>query len=225
MVRSSRARSSFAPSRVALALVLLVYGLLGLALIAFLAPSTFIGADLAVYQRAGRDLLTEGNPYASAAELPYVFQYRYPPLLAMLMPVLGWPPLWYGLMAAATLGTFLVGVRVGGAAYLLPVVVLGGAWGQVLLNGNVQPLLMLLLAVVPLFRRAGAVSLAVATMIKLHPVLGVVWYLGRRDWVALGWYAAAMAALTLVQAPWLPHFVDFYLEQELASPFGQQGFG
>ncbi|HET6381264.1 MAG TPA: glycosyltransferase 87 family protein [candidate division Zixibacteria bacterium] len=214
-----------AGSRVAVTAVLVLYGLLGLALIAFLAPSTFIGADLAVYQRAGRDLLEQGNPYASAAELPYVFQYRYPPLLAMLIPVLGWPPLWYALLALATLATFLIGVRAGGPAYLLPVIVLGGAWGQPLLNGNVQPVLMLLLALVPLYRRAGAVALAVATMLKLHPVLGVAWYIGRRDWAALGWYAAALVGLALIQAPWLPQFVDFYLNQELASPFGQQGFG
>jgi hypothetical protein len=211
--------------RILLALVLLVYGALGLALIAFLAPSTFIGADLEVYQRAGRDLLTRGDPYVSAADYPYVFQYRYPPLLAMLMPVLGWEPLWYGLMTAATIGTFLVGVRVGGPAYLLPVVVLGGAWGQVLLNGNVQPAVMFLLALVPIYRRAGAVALAGATMLKLHPVLGIIWYAGRRDWVAMRWYAAAVIVLLILQAPWLGGFVEFYLEQEVASPFGQTGFG
>ena len=212
-------------SRILLALVLLLYGVLALALIAFLAPSTFIGADLEIYQRAGRDLLSRGNPYASAADYPYVFQYRYPPLLAMLMPVLGWPPIWYGLMAAATIGTFLVGVRVGGPAYLLPVVVLGGAWGQVLLNGNVQPAVMLLLALVPVYRRAGGVALALATMLKLHPVLGIVWYAGRRDWTALRWYAAAIVVLLIVQAPWLGNFVEFYLSEEVASPFGQTGFG
>lgn len=209
----------------AVAFVLAVYGVLGLALVAFLAPSTFIGADLAIYQRAGRDLLEQGNPYASAADFPYVFQYRYPPLLAMLMPVLGWPPLWYGLMAGATIATFLIGLRVAGRAYLLPVIVLAGAWGQVLVNGNVQPALMLLLALVPLYRRTGAVALAVATMLKLHPLLGIVWYVGRRDWLALRWYAIAALVLLLVQGPWLPSFAEFYLGQDLASPFGQQGFG
>jgi hypothetical protein len=202
-----------------------VYGLAGLALIAFLAPSTFPGADLAIYQRAGRDLLQHGDPYYSAPSFPYAFQYRYPPLLAMLMPALGWPPLWFGLMGAATLFTFVVGLRIAGPAYLLPVIVIGGAWGQVLLNGNVQPALMALLAVVPLRRRGGAVALAVATMLKLHPVIGVLWYLARRDWVALRWFALACAVLVLVQAPWLATFVRFYLADEVASPFGQLGFG
>lgn len=202
-----------------------LYGLLGLLLIAFLAPSTFPGADLGIYQRAGRDLLAHGDPYYSSPQFPYVLQYRYPPLLAMLMPVLGWPPLWFGLLGATTLGTFLIGVRQAGPAYLLPVIVLGGAWGQVLLNGNVQPVLMALLAVVPLRRRTGAVTLAIATMLKLHPALGVIWYVGRRDWQALRWYAGAMVVLLVVQAPWLGTFIRFYLADEVASPFGQLGFG
>jgi hypothetical protein len=84
---------------------------------------------------------------------------------------------------------------------------------------------MLLLALVPVYRRAGGVALALATMLKLHPVLGIVWYVGRRDWTALRWYAAAVVALLIVQAPWLGPFLEFYLEQEVASPFGQTGFG
>ena len=209
----------------ALVAVLLLYGLVGLLLIAFLAPSTFPGADLAVYQRAGRDLLEFGDPYHSSADYPYVFQYRYPPLLAMLMPVLGWAPLWYTLLAATTMWTFLRGVQVSGSSYLLPVIVLGGAWGQVLVNGNVQPAVMACLAAVPLWRRGGAVALSLATMLKIHPVLGVLWYLARRDWQALRWFAVATAVLLLVQLPWLPAFFSFYLEEEVASPFGQVGFG
>jgi hypothetical protein len=205
--------------------ILALYGAAGLALIAFLAPSTFPGLDLGIYQRAGEDLIEFGDPYHSAPNFPYVLQYRYPPLLAMLMPVLGWPPLWFALLAAATFFTFMIGVRQGGAAYLLPVVVLGGAWGQVLLNGNVQPLLMGLLAVVPLRRRTGAVALAVATMLKLHPVLGVVWYAARRDWLALRWFAGASVVLLIIQAPWLGTFLRFYIAEEIASPFGQLGFG
>jgi hypothetical protein len=211
--------------RVSWIVLVALYALAALALIAFLAPSTFVGADLAVYQRAGRDLYEHGDPYYSASEVPYVFQYRYPPLLAMLMPVLGWPPLWYGVMAACTAFTLLMLLRSSGPAGFLPIIVLGGAWGQVLLNGNVQPALMALLCVVPLWRRTGAVSLAVATMLKLHPALGVVWYLGRRDWQALRWFAAALVVLALIQAPWLPAMVEFYVAQPLASPFEQAGFG
>ena len=211
--------------RLALVVVLLGYGVLAILLLGFMAPGTFIGADLAVYQHAGNDLLRYGDPYANAANAPYVFQYRYPPLLAMLMPLLGWPPLWYGLMVAATGATFLIGVRIAGPAYLLPVIVLGGTWAQVLLNGNVQPVLMFLLALVPLRRRTGAVGLAVATMLKLHPALGLVWYASRRDWVAIRWFLGATVVLVIIQAPWMSQFLTYYLQQEVASPFGQMGIG
>lgn len=211
--------------RLALIVVLLGYGVLAILLLGFMAPGTFIGADLAVYQHAGRDLLQHGNPYYSTDLAGYTFQYRYPPLLAMLIPVLGWPPLWYALLAAATGATFLIGVRMAGPAYLLPVIVLGGTWAQVLLNGNVQPVLMFLLVLVPLRRRTGAIGLAVATMLKLHPVLGLVWYASRRDWIAIRWYLGATVILLIIQAPWMGQFLTYYTQQEVASPFGQTGIG
>ncbi len=193
-----------------LALVVLLYAALGVAGVAYLAGTTAPGADLATYQRAGAAWLAGGDPYAGAARFTEDFQYRYPPLLAMLMPLVGWPPLWFGLMAAATVIPIWLAKRQAGWMGVLPAILLAGAWGQQLVNGNVQPGIVALLALVPLWRRAGAVGLAVATMIKLHPALAVVWYVGRRDWVALRWYAAALAVLLLVQAPWLGAFADFY---------------
>ena len=193
-----------------LALIAL-YAAFGLAGALYLAGSTAPGADLETYRRAGMDLVLNGNPYASSALLPTDYQYRYPPLLAVLIPVLGWPPLWYALMATAAAVPIWVAYRQAGPAGLLPAALLVGPWGQQLLNGNVQPLVVGLLVLVPLHRRAGAVGLAVATMLKLHPALGIVWYAGRRDWVALRWYGAAVAVLLFVQAPWLGHFVDYYL--------------
>jgi hypothetical protein len=183
----------------------------------YLWGTTQLGADLATYQRAADALWTQGDPYAAAASVPEDYRYRYPPLLAMLIPLLGWPPLWFGLIAAATAVPIAVGYRVAGPAGLLPVALLVGAWGQQLLNGNAQAFVVALLAVVPFAGRAGAVGLALATMLKLHPALGVVWYAGRREWRHLGWYAAAMAVLTLVQLPWLPAMVRFYLADPVAT--------
>ena len=204
-------------TRLAWAAVIGLYAAAGLAGAVFLAPSTAPGADLATYQRAAGDLLATGDPYRSAPHFEEDFQYRYPPLLAMLMPVLGWAPLWFGLMAAATAVPVWLAYRERGTAGLLLPVLLAGAWGQQLLNGNVQPGVIALLALVPRFRRAGAIGLAVATMLKLHPALGLVWYLGRRDWQALRWYAAALAVLAAVQAPWLGRFVDYYLNDPGAT--------
>ncbi|HEX7022466.1 MAG TPA: hypothetical protein VF171_06375, partial [Trueperaceae bacterium] len=93
--------------RLLLVLMLLVYGVLTVLLLGFMAPGTFVGADLAVYQHAGSDLLKHGDPYYSTDLAGYTFQYRYPPLLAMLMPLLGWAPLWYGILVAATAATLL----------------------------------------------------------------------------------------------------------------------
>ena len=199
---------------VLLVAVYLGFGLLGAW---YLSDTTSIGADLSTYERAGDALWTTGDPYSGAEDLPEDYRYRYPPLLAMVIPVLGWPPLWFVLIALATLVPMIVGYRVAGPAGLLPAALLIGAWGQQLLNGNAQAFVVALLAIVPLTRRTGAIGLALATMLKLHPALGIVWYAGRREWRLLGWYAAAMAVLTLIQLPWLPAMLRFYLSDPVAT--------
>ena len=174
------------------------------------------GADLATYQRAGADWLATGDPYRNAELYYREEQYRYPPLLAMLMPVLGWTPLWFAIVAVATAYPIWLAYREGGRMGLLLPAMLAGMWLMTLINGNVQPVMIALLATVPYHRRFGAVGMALCTMVKLHPVLGVVWYLGRRDWVALRWYAGALAVLLAVQTPWLGSFVDYYLNSPAA---------
>ena len=67
--------------RILWAVMIGLYGLIGLVGVVILAPNTFVGADLAVYQQAGQDLIERGNPYASNADAQYNSQYRYPPLL------------------------------------------------------------------------------------------------------------------------------------------------
>ena len=197
--------------------VLGLYLVLGLAGAWYLAGSTQPGADLATYHRAADDLWLRGDPYASVSEVPEDYRYRYPPLLAMLTPVLGWPPLWFLIIAVSTAVPIWLAVRHHGWLALLPALMLLGAWGQQLLNGNAQAIVVALLAFVPHHRRLGAVGLAVATMLKLHPALAVIWYVGRRDWTAVGWFAAATAVLLLVQLPWLDDFVRFYLTEPVAT--------
>jgi hypothetical protein len=198
---------------------LLVAMYLGLGLLGawYLWGTTSVGADLATYERAGEALWTTGDPYTGAAEVPEDYRYRYPPLLAMVIPVLGWPPLWFALIGLATVVPMVVGYRVAGPAGLLPAALLIGAWGQQLLNGNAQAFVVALLAIVPLTRAPGAIGLALATMLKLHPALAVVWYAGRREWRLLAWYAGAMAVLTLVQLPWLGAMLRYYLSDPVAT--------
>jgi len=205
-----------------------LYLALGIAGAVYLAPTTVIGQDLATYQRAG-DLLWSGqDPYSGQSDLGQEEQYRYPPLLAMVIPVLGWPPLWYGLLAAATAATIWLWYRTAGLPGLLVPALLVGAWGQQLLNGNSQAIVVWLLAITPLTLSGrvgssalgpavGPVALAVATMLKIHPVIGLVWFAGRRDWRAIGLYGAVCAVLLVVQAPWLGDFVDYYLNDPAAA--------
>jgi len=193
------------------------YLLLGLLGAWYLADTTSAGADLATYQRGGEALWTTGDPYAGNADVPEDYRYRYPPLLAMVIPVLGWPPLWFTLIAIATVIPIWVAYRVSGPAGLLPAALLVGAWGQQLFNGNVQAIVVALLVVVPFTHARGAVGLALATMLKIHPALAIVWYVGRGEWRLLAWYAAAMAVLTVIQLPWLPEMIDFYLSDPTAT--------
>ena len=197
-------------------MLICLYLAFGIAGAVYLWGTTQAGADLATYQRAGHDLWTTGDPYATAGAVPADYAYRYPPLLAMVIPVLGWPPLWFAIIAICTAVPIWLGYRQAGLPGLLPPALLVGAWGQQLLNGNAQAIVVTLLALVPLHRRAGAVGLALATMLKLHPALAIAWYAGRRDWRALWWFAASCGLLLVVQLPWLGDFVRFYLHDTAA---------
>jgi hypothetical protein len=215
-------------SWLAWALLIGLYLALGIAGALYLAPTTVVGQDLATYQRAGELLWSGENPYSGQSDLGQENQYRYPPLLAMVIPVLGWPPLWYGMLAVATAATIWLWYRTAGLPGLLVPALLIGAWGQQLLNGNSQAIVVWLLAITPLVGggrigssrwapAVGPTALAVATMLKIHPVIGLVWFAGRRDWRAIGLYAAACAALLLIQLPWLGDFIDYYLKDPAAA--------
>ena len=193
-----------------------LYLALGVAGAVYLAPTTVIGQDLVTYQRAGELLWAGQDPYSGQAEVGQDYQYRYPPLLAMVIPILGWPPLWFGLLAVATAATIWLWYRAAGLRGLLVPALLIGAWGQQLLNGNAQALVVYLLAITPLFGRVGPAALALATMLKLHPVIGLVWFAGRRDLRAIALYAAACAVLLVPQLPWLDDFVRYFLNDPAA---------
>jgi hypothetical protein len=193
-----------------------LYLVLGIAGAVYLAPTTVIGQDLDTYQRAGELLWAGQDPYSGQADIGPDHQYRYPPLLALAIPVLGWPPLWFGILAVATAATIWLWYRAAGLRGLLLPALLIGAWGQQLLNGNVQALMVYLLAITPLFGRVGPAALALATMLKIHPVIGLVWFVGRRDWRAIALYVAACVVLLVPQLPWLDDFVNYVLNDPAA---------
>jgi hypothetical protein len=198
-------------------LVAVLYGIGGLGIAWLLADTTVVGADLNTYQRAAHDLYVYGDPYRSAPLAGEDFRYRYPPLLAMLSPLLSAPAVWYALLGLCTAFPIWLAVRRSGWLGALPALLLFGAWGQQLLNGNAQAIVIALMALVPLSARAGAVGLGVATMLKLHPALGAGWYVARGEWRSLMWYLATIALLLVIQAPWLGAFVDYYLHDPTAT--------
>lgn len=199
------------------AAIVVLYAIAGIAMAWLLVDSTAVGADLGTFQRAAANLWERGDPYLGAADVGEDFRYRYPPLVAILRPLLDAPPAWYALIAVCTAIPIWLAYRQRGWVGLLPALLLIGPITQQLLNGNAQAIVIALLAFVPLHARAGAVGLAVATMIKIHPVLGVVWYLGRRQWTSIGWYLGTTLVLLVIQAPWLDDFVRYYLTDPTAS--------
>jgi len=209
-------------SPAAWAILIGLYLAVGVAIAVYLAPTTVIGQDLATYQRAADRLWSGQDPYAGQSDLGQDYQYRYPPLLAMVIPVLGIPPIWYGLLAAATVATLWLWYRTAGPAGLLVPALLVGPQAQQLLNGNSQALVVYLLAVTPLLALGrgpswgGPAALALATMLKLHPVIGLVWFAGRRDGRAIGLYLLACGVLLVPQVPWLDDFVRYYLADSAA---------
>jgi hypothetical protein len=149
--------------------------------------------DAGARLNAGRPLyLPEIDPYDPA-------YYRYPPLMALLMrPVAALLPyqaaaaLWLGLMVAATVLT----IRVLGArrpATWLAMGLLGVPIAWAVAVGQAQTLVTLCLAI------AAPWSVALAAQLKVLPALAALYWVGRRDWRALGRFVAFSGGLVLFQ--------------------------
>ncbi len=185
---------------------------------------TSILADYRVFVDAGRSLYGEGDPYAPNVGTFFEYHYRYPPLLAMLIPGLRW--IWFPLIAggiavAVTLRYRARGVDgLGLPTHLTPLLVTN------LFNGNVQGMILGIGALAPLGLRSAAVLLAFATWVKLYPACVVVWWLGRRDWRSLGWFGATFLALGLFQLPWMDEFIAYSVTQTgIPSQLSLRSFG
>jgi len=185
-------------------------------------PPFHPGEDLRTYQKAGNALYASGSPYLISVGRPEERQFRYPPLLAMLAPVLTIAPLWYSLMVIGAAWPFFLAYRSAGPAGMaLPLAVLGPTMHG-LLGGNIQPLINGLWASVPFYARWGPVLLAMIVWIKVWPVVSVLFWIGRRDWRSIYRFTWAMALLGIVQLPWLDDWVRYWLSPEAA--FTQGGF-
>ncbi len=187
------------PTRRALRIILIVsagvgviLGIQTLALHATMDPLN----DLRVYYDAGARL-NAGQPLYATGAIDSVGLYLYPPLLAIVFRPLARLPfevvaVGWQLMILAALGLTLrrtglkepVLIALGWLA--LPI-----AWALVI--GQAEPLLTLMLAI------GSPITVAIATNLKVFPILVAVYWVGRRDWRSLWRLVAALAMLLAVQ--------------------------
>jgi len=147
--------------------------------------------DARAYWEAAR-----GDPYARPVLGAPVAYYYSPAFLQVFSPILAlsFPAFlaaWYLLNGAA-----LVAV----ARSWLPIALLTGFVGLEVLRGNIETLMAL--AVVAGFRWPAAWAFVLLT--KVTPGVGLLWFVGRRDWRSLGIALGAtvvIAAVSFVLAP------------------------
>lgn len=183
---------------------------LNLALVAVGALGTFLGLawlaanvqselliDVRAYYDAGARL-NAGEPlYAQTVSTNESAFYRYPPLLAIAFRPLALLPfpiaaaMWEVVVIAAAVG-FVVMVRPDLKGWsFMGVLALPIIWSVVI--GQAQVPVTFLLAV------GSPWALALATNLKVLPALAAIWWIGRRDWNALGRFVAWSAGLAVLQ--------------------------
>jgi len=154
-------------------------------------------ADVHAYYDAGARLNAGLPLYQQAATTNDAEFYRYPPLLAIvfrplaLLPFEAAAAIWETVVVASLVGTVLVlrpdrmRLAVFGMLFL-PIM-----WSVTI--GQAQVPVTFLVAL------GSPWAIALAAHLKIFPALVAIWWLGRRDWRSLGWFAAWSVGLGLVQ--------------------------
>jgi hypothetical protein len=164
----------------------------------------FVGYDARAYWEAA----ALRDPYASTIAGGFggeggLYEYKYPPPLAQVLHLVHWIPwpLFLGLWTALLLG--VLGLQAG--RLLLPALLFPPVLGELWL-GNIN--LLIGLAIVAGFRWPAAWAFVLLT--KMTPGIGLLWFVVRREWRALGIAAsisAAIAGASIALAPGL--WADF----------------
>ena len=186
--------------------VLAAAAVLGLALgieTVVLHLSTDPLADVHAYYDAATRL-NAGQPlYEQVASTNDSSFYRYPPLLAIAFRPLAMLPFataavaWEALILAAFgLTIRRLGPRRKATWLVLGMLALPTGWSLAI--GQAQVLVTLLMVI------GAPWSLALATHLKLFPLLAALWWVGRRDWAALGRLAAWAIGLGILQLALAP---------------------
>jgi hypothetical protein len=218
-------------------LPLMPWGLMGLLTVPMAAAAMIVGRTYgsvffgdAEWYAAALPALLSNQPLYDPSKLvrhPLVFPPVYwnqPPSTALvslvqLLPGDRW--LWGGLMVACVLvGLVLIWPRVGlgGSMLLAPIII---AWHPVtsaLFWANVNSAVFLLLAIALRFPRAAGAAIGIAAAVKLVPILGVAWLIGKRDWRGAATAIGILVAATLIVMIWkgptvLPDFIRLRLNE------------
>jgi hypothetical protein len=159
--------------------------------------------DVRAYYDAGARLNAGLPLYPPGGDPDAADYYRYPPLLAIafrplaLLPFEAAAAIWEAVVIASLAGTaWWIGFRRRETWLALGILAVPIAWAVAI--GQAQVPLTLLTAL------GSPWSIALATHLKLFPALIALWWIGRRDWRAVGAFLAwtgGLAALQLVLAP------------------------
>jgi len=167
-------------------------------------------ADVHAYYDAGARLNAGLPLYEQSATTNEASFYRYPPLLAIAFRPLALLPLEY---AALIWLAFLVACLVGTIWILGP----RNRWTWLALGWLAAPIAWSLVVgqaqvAVTYFMTLGSpMGIAVAAHLKVFPALAAVYWLGRRDWLALGRFALWMLGLTALTFALEPEATREYL--------------
>jgi len=153
--------------------------------------------DVHAYYDAGARL-NAGQPlYVQAVGTDDPAFYRYPPLLAIafrplaLLPFPAAALIWEALLVAL-LALTIARLGTGRRTWMaLGMLALPTVWS--LMIGQAQVAVTLLMSV------GAPWALALATNLKLLPALAAIWWIGRRDLRSLGWFAAWLVGLAILQ--------------------------
>ena len=148
--------------------------------------------------------LREGLPlYGGATDPDSYAVFRYAPWFAWMWVPLTYLPrqaaelLWGGVLAASSLAVLLALVRLRTTAAIALALLLLPMFFTLTQVGNVQPLVVAMLAF-GISRWSGPLWIAVAASIKATPILYVLIYVARRQWIRL---AVALLATAVLLAP------------------------
>jgi hypothetical protein len=192
---------------------LLTAPLAAVALLVFANTWGFILFGDARWYASALPALTSNQPLYDAAKLlphplanpPYWNQAPSTALVSLVQLLPGDRFLWGILMAACIVGGLLLiwpRVGPGGAVLLAPVIIAWPPIWSALIWANVNAAVFLLLAIALRFPRKAGVAIGVAAAVKLVPILGVAWLVGRRDWRGAITAVGILLAATLVVMIW-----------------------